>query len=111
MLAIIIIIVSQLLFSLSDFMGRYYIGRYGFNVAAFITPWFLIYTLLRTVATFGQLYAFTQSGLGRTMALFGAVSIVMSNLLGWLLLGEILAPWTYVGISLAIFAFLIIAVA
>jgi hypothetical protein len=64
--------------------------KYGFKPAAFFSVWFGLYFLLRTVAMFGQLYIFTTIELGKTMALFGAVSIILSNLLGFLILKEVL---------------------
>lgn len=59
---------------------------------------------------FGQLYIFTNTELGKTMALFGAISIILSNLLGFFILKEILPVGVYVGVSLAVVAFLILAV-
>ena len=43
------------------------------------------------------------------MAIFGAVSIVLSNILGLFLLGEVLSIGNYAGVSLAIVAFLVLA--
>ena len=41
------------------------------------------------------------------MAMFGAVSIVLSNLIGLFYLGERISPVSYVGICLAILAFIV----
>lgn len=92
-------------------MARHYMATLGFTPDAFLQPWFLFYFLLRTVAMFGQLYLFTQFGLGKNIALFGALAIVLSGALGYLLLGEILTTYQYVGITLAILAFLVLALA
>ncbi|MBN1386476.1 hypothetical protein JW968_05895 [Candidatus Woesearchaeota archaeon] len=43
------------------------------------------------------------------MALFGAVSIMLANLLGFLVLKEVLNPWAYVGVTLAVVAFIVLA--
>ncbi|HEX8557108.1 MAG TPA: hypothetical protein VF668_03345 [Pyrinomonadaceae bacterium] len=64
---------------------------------------------LRTAATFGRLYVFTRAGLGRTMALFGATSVVLSNVLGLLAPGESPSAPAYVGVSLAVLAFLVLS--
>lgn len=106
---IIILVGSQLLFTSSDLMARYYMTKFGFTTAAFISVWFLVYMLIRTLATFGQLYVFTSVDLGKTMALFGAVSIVLANVLGFLVLKEVLSPTAYVGVTLAVIAFIILA--
>ena len=105
-----ILIGSQLLFTTSDVMARMHMSRNGFHVTTFLSLWFLIYVLLRTAATFGQLYVFTNVEVGKTMALFGAASIILANVLGLLVLKEVLSPIVYVGVSLAVIAFLILAV-
>lgn len=108
--SIIVIIITQLLFTGSDLLARYNMPKFGFKIAAFFSTWFIIYFLIRTIAMFGQLYIFTTIELGKTMALFGAVSIILSNLLGFLILKEVLPVGVYVGVSFAVIAFLILAV-
>jgi hypothetical protein len=108
--SIIVIIITQLLFTGSDLIARYNMPKLGFKAAAFFSTWFAIYLIIRTVAMFGQLYIFTTIELGKTMALFGAVSIILSNLLGLLILKEVLPVGVYVGVSFAVIAFLILAV-
>ncbi len=104
-----IIIGSQLLFSASDLIGRWAMKSQGFTVASFFTWWFLIYTVIRQIAVFGQLYIYSTMELGRTVALFGAGSIIIGNLIGFFLLKETLTVPVYVGVSLAICAFLALA--
>ena len=58
---------------------------------------------------FGQLYVFSQIQLGYTMALFGATSIILANVLGFLFLKEVLSPLGYVGVMLAVLGFLVLA--
>ena len=106
---IFILIITQLLFTASDLLGRYYMVKFGFNVANFLSPWFVAYWLLKIIGIFGQLYVFTATKLGKTMALFAAVSIILSNVLGYLLLHEILTTREYIGVMLAILTFLILA--
>jgi multidrug transporter EmrE-like cation transporter len=104
-----IIIGSQLLFSISDVIGARAMKAQGFTPAAFFTWWFLTYTVIRQVAVFGQLYIYANMELGRTVALFGAGSIVIGNVMGFLLFKETLSLPAYVGVSLAICAFLALA--
>jgi multidrug transporter EmrE-like cation transporter len=106
---ILIVILSQAFFSAGDLIARANIRVTGFHPRAFVSWWFLTYTLVRVVATFAQLYVFANLELGRSMALFGAVSIVLSNVLGLLLLGETLSLGAYLGVTLAIVAFLVLA--
>ena len=106
---IIILIATQLLFSISDLLARTYMRKYGFTSAAFFSVWFVTYFLIRIIAMFGQLYVFAAIELGKTMALFGAASIMLANLLGFLVLKEILSPVEYIGITLVIIAFIVLA--
>ncbi len=108
-LALAIIIGSQLLFTVSDLLARHYMPRQGFALATFLSTWFLAYFLIRTMAMFGQLYAFTTIELGKSMALFGSASIVLANVLGFLVLKEVLSPKEYIGGSLAVIAFIVLA--
>ena len=102
-----ILVGTQCLFTLSDVMGRTYMVRYGFKLSTFISLWFLVYTLVRQLATLGQVYIFANIQLGKTMAMFGAVSIVLSNVIGLLYLGERISSVSYFGISLAVLAFIV----
>lgn len=107
--SILIIIITQLLFTGSDLLARFNMTKYGFKFSAFID---LVFTLLyyQKCIMFGQLYIFTTIELGKTMALFGAISIILSNLLGFLILKEVLPLGVYIGVSFAVVAFLILAV-
>jgi multidrug transporter EmrE-like cation transporter len=72
---------------------------------------FLAYFLIRQVAMFGQLYVLATVPIGKTMALFGAASIILANLLGVLLLGDLLSLRSYAGIALAVLAFTVMSFA
>jgi multidrug transporter EmrE-like cation transporter len=104
-----IIIGAQLLFSISDVIGARAMKAQGFTPAAFFTWWFLTYTVIRQIAVFGQLYIYSAMELGRTVALFGAGSIIIGNVMGFLLFKEVMNLPTYVGVTLAICAFLALA--
>jgi len=103
------LIASQFLFSCSDFMGRYYMKQHGFALATFLSLWFAIYFLIRTIAMFLVLYVFTTMDLGRVIAWMSAASIVIANVLGLLVLKELLSPVAYVGVSLAVVTVLLLA--
>ncbi len=105
----LILIGAQLFFTTSDLLARHYVSLYGFRFQNFISLWFIAFILLKAFAITAQLYIFSQFQLGKTMALFGAVSIILSNVLGFLLLNEVLTLKEYVGIVLAIAAILVIA--
>ena len=105
---LIIIIGSQLLFTTGDLLARYNMRASGFKLSTFIAWWFLVYVAVRCVATFGQLFVFSNMEVGKTMALFGASSLVLVNILGFFLLGEKLSLPIYLGIMLAVAAILIV---
>jgi multidrug transporter EmrE-like cation transporter len=104
-----VIIATQLLFTGSDVLARGLMRNHGFTLVAFLTPQFLVYFLIRQVAMFGQLYVFSSIPLGKTMAMFAAASIVLSNALGFLFFREVLSLSAYLAISLAIVALFILA--
>ena len=106
---LLILVGTQLVYSISDLMGRYYMTKHGFHAASFWMPWFFWYQLIRQIAMFGQLYIFAVIPLGKTMAMLGATSIVISNVLGFLFLKEVLSPIAYVGVMMAVIAILIMA--
>jgi uncharacterized membrane protein len=102
------VIGSQLLFTAGDLLARKHI-KGDFTLANLLTGWFGAYVLLRTFATLGQLYVLSVIDLGKAMALFGAASVMIANLLGWLVLEEVLTPTAYVGIGLAVLALLVMS--
>ncbi len=103
------LVFAQLCYSIGDLLARIYMPKYGFGPAAFFAPWFVWYMVVRTFATLGQLYVFTVVDLGKTSALFGAISIILANILGMLVLKEVLTPSAYIGVSLTIIAFMVLA--
>jgi len=105
---ILIIIGSQLLFTSGDLLARHYMPQQGFKLATFLSWWFLVYMTVSTIATFGQLFIFTQMELGRTMTLFGASGLILANVLGLLILKEQLSLSVYFGVLLAVIAFLVV---
>jgi len=107
---IFIIVGTQLLFTAGDLLARANMRNSPFAIATFLSWWFLTYFVIRQVAMFGQLYVFSAMQLGKTMALFGATSIVLVNLLGFLLLGEVLSIRAYIAIGLIVLAFIILSV-
>jgi hypothetical protein len=108
---IYVVLISSVLFTITDFLARSNLAKSGFTYHILSQPWFIVYCLLRLTATACQLYVFSSVELGKTAALFGAISIVFSNLIGLLLLKEVLSVSSYIGILLAVSAFTILAVA
>ncbi len=106
---IVVVVGTQLLFTVGDLMARANMRKHGFTTAAFLNLSFLIYIASRQVATVGQLYVLATVPIGKTMALFGAGSIILGNVLGVLLLGDLLSVRSYAGIALAVLAFAVMS--
>jgi multidrug transporter EmrE-like cation transporter len=108
-LVLLVLIGSQTLFTTGDFLARMNMGKFGYHASTFFHPWFLAYFLIRQVAMFGQLYIFSQVPLGKTAAMFSGASLLISNVLSFLFLHEILSPIAYLGVALAITAVIVLA--
>lgn len=106
---VFLIVTTQALFTAGDLLARAQMKKGGFALPNFLSAWFVAYFLIRTVAMFGQLCVFAAVPVGKSMALFGATSITLVNVLGVLLLGEVLSPTGYVGVVLAVAAFVVMS--
>jgi multidrug transporter EmrE-like cation transporter len=106
---VLVIVATQLLFTTGDLIARANMRHSPFTLSTFLSWWFLVYFLIRQVAMFGQLYALSALQIGKTMALFSATSIVVVNVLGILLLGEVLSTQAYLAIALVVFAFILLS--
>jgi len=107
---IIILVCSQILFTITDVMAHAYLRTHGFHLTSFLAPWFAIYVVLKIIATFGVLYILANVDLAKAMSLLAASSLILVNVLGVLMFQEILPVVEYAAVMLAILAFLIIAV-
>jgi hypothetical protein len=101
---LVVVIASQLLFTAGDLLARLKMRQHGFDAGAFVSWWFAGYMLVRTLATFGQLWVLSKLVLGQTLPLFAAASVVLSMLLSVTVLNEGLTTKTVVGGSLAVAA-------
>ena len=108
MYLIIIALLTQALFTTSDVLGRKYMNQYGFNFRGFFHPWFLTYIMVRVIASFGQLYIFSQVPLGKTMIIFGMMGLILANVIGVLYLNEVMNLKLYISLTLAIAAIIIL---
>ena len=106
---VLVIVATQLLFTTGDLIARANMRHSPFTLSTFLSWWFVLYFLIRQVAMFGQLYVFSALQLGKTMAFFGATSIIVVNALGVLLLGEILSVQAYLAIGLVVLGFITLA--
>jgi uncharacterized membrane protein len=106
---VLVIVGTQLLFTTGDLIARANMRHNAFSIATFLSWWFVIYFAIRQVAMFGQLYVFSMLQVGKTTALFSATSLVLVNIFGVLLLGEVLSPRAYVAIAMVVLAFIVLS--
>lgn len=107
---LVIIVATQLLFTAGDLLARANLRHSPLSASTLLSWWFVLYFLIRQVAMFGQLYVFSTLQIGKTMALFSATSIVVVNVLGVLLLGEVLSVQAYLAIGLVVLGFVLMSV-
>jgi multidrug transporter EmrE-like cation transporter len=100
----VVVIASQLLFTAGDLLARLKMRQHGFDADAFVSWWFAGYMLVRTLATFGQLWVLSRLVLGHALPMFAASSVVLSLLLSVTVLNEGLTTKTVVGGGLAVAA-------
>ena len=84
--------------------------HFGFTPQAFFSSWFAVYFFIRIIAMLGQLFVFSSLQLGRTMALFGAFSLILSNSIGFFILQETLPLTAYIGVAFAIVAYILLSI-
>jgi uncharacterized membrane protein len=101
---------TQVLFTTSDFLARAKLREQRFRWLAFVRPWFALYSLIRVVALAGGLFILANVYMGEAAAILGATSLVISNILGLLLLKEVVTLQGYVGIFLALSALVVVAI-
>lgn len=101
---LVVVIASQLLFTMGDLLARLKMRQLGFGTEAFMSWWFAGYMLIRTAATFGQLWVLAGLVLGQALPMFAASSVVLSMLLSVTVLNEGPTTKTVVGGLLAVAA-------
>jgi len=66
---LLVVVASQLLFTAGDLIARLKMRQYGFEADAFVSWWFAGYMLIRTAATFGELWVLAKLVLGQALPL------------------------------------------
>jgi multidrug transporter EmrE-like cation transporter len=106
---LLVVIVSQMLFTTGDLPARSKMRQHGFATDAFLSWWFVGYMLIRTAATFGQLWVLAKLVLGQALPMFAASSVVLSMVLSATVLNEGLTTRTVLGGLLAVAALVALA--
>lgn len=106
---IVIVVATQLLFTISDFLARANLKDMPFSVSILWTRWFVAYMVIRQVATLGQLYALANIELGRSAGLFALTSLLLANAVGVFFLHDSLSARQYLGVTVGALGFLLLA--
>ena len=107
---IILIFITQLIYSLSD-LGKKLIFQKTTCSWALLTNWkFLLVTAFAGLGLLIQLYVLKHYDLSRTIILLGTFAVVFSAIFGAVFLHEKLSPLNIVGIVFAIAAIILVQV-
>lgn len=103
---VLLAILGQMIFSTSDVLARANLRGKEFSLVAFHGWWALAWLSCHLAAMFIQFYLFTNVPVGRVIGLMALVSLVLSNVAGYLFLSEVLSPVQYFGLVLGVAALL-----
>ena len=103
-----VIIVVQVLFSVSNLLARSQMRSQQWDWILFTQLWLYMYLAMQLAGIFLQLYVFTTFELGKASTILSVIGVIASVALGWLVLGEKLSPLTYLAVIIAIIAILIL---
>lgn len=101
-----ILFLTQGLFICADLLAKTALAANGFTPALATNPHFVAGMMLRMLALMGQFWLMAQQPLGKVMTLMFVGGIILTNLLGWAMFGEVLGWREYVGVALALAALL-----
>lgn len=99
---------TQIIFSTSDLIARWHFGNQEFRLATFASGWVLVYFLIREVAGWLQIRVLSGNQLGISMAIFSGAGVIISNVFGWLLFGEVPGLRQLLALGLILMAYAVI---
>lgn len=103
---LLIIFFYQLLFSISDIMGRKNMKQPGQSYLSLLKkPWLIAYLSIRVVAVSTMLYVFYNMYVGRAIVCSAAMALLISAIIGSLYLKEKISKK-----SLCALAFILVAI-
>lgn len=101
---VIVAIMGQLVFSIADILGRANLRGKPFALETMEGKWLVPWLACHFFGMAVQVYLFTTVPLGRAIGLMALVSLVLSNLFGYMLLKEVLTPVQYLGLGFGVMA-------
>lgn len=102
---ILIIFFYQLLFSISDIMGRKNMKLPGKSYLSLIgKPWLIFYLSIRVIAVSIMLYVFYNMYVGRAIVCCAGISLLISAIIGSLYLKEKISKKSLLAVSFIIIA-------
>lgn len=99
---VVLAVLSQMIFSIADFLARANLRGKTLGLPVFMSWWAPTWVVCHMLALCIQLYLFTTVPLGRAIGLMALVSLLLSNLAGFLFLSEVLTPIQYAGLILGV---------
>ena len=105
-----LVLVTQALFTAGDVLARSKLrAEPGSFVPQLLAPWIIGNFVIRQIATLGQLYILATVELGRTASFYAVASLLIASGIGVFVLDEALSPTGYLGVALAVLAFVVLA--
>lgn len=101
---LLVLVITQAIYTTSDYLARSNMQRLGFTLSAFGSFWFAIYFSIRLVAMTGQLYVYSQTPLSRGSLLYAVVATLLTPAVGIIFLHEPLTRNTLIGAAFAVLA-------
>jgi hypothetical protein len=108
---LLMLLLAQLIYSTKDLLARSMVRGHNFGAQLLHKPQFYLILIMHFTGLVIQLYVLSNFYLSRTMTGFAMVSIILSSILGWLVLGEQISGAMYIAIALAFSSLLILAFA
>lgn len=105
---LILLVITQAMYSLSDLGKKVYGTEVGFNVGLLKHVPFMIAMIVPFIALMIQVYVLTRYELSRTMITLGVLNVLFASGLGVMVLKEKLSTLNYLGIVFAVLAVILV---
>lgn len=105
---IVLILITQLIYSTSDLFKKIILNKVGFGLHL-LTNWkFLAVSAFAILGFAVQMLALSKYDLSRTIILLGVFAVLISTILGVVFLHEKLSPINYLGLAFAVVAIVLV---
>jgi uncharacterized membrane protein len=108
---LVALLIGQTIFTGKDLLARTLVKNHNFGLGTLHKPLFWLVIFMHIAGFMFELYVLSNFTLGRTMVALSMLSVTLSVVLGWLVLGESISLLMYLSVILAFCTFLVVAYA